>query len=389
MTAIELLDIIGAGETSNVQFKREIGNDDSIAAEMIAFSNSKGGSILFGIEDKKGDILGLDYQRLQGINNKIAQIANDKVKPQIFLFTEVISIPTESGEKKILVAQISEGISKPYKDNSGAIWIKQGSDKRRLLDSNEQVRLFQQSGLLYLDEMVIPNTTIEDVKFSEVEKYLKIIMKKKSENLTVTETILANLNILKENRLTLGGLLFFAKHPQKYRPVFCVKAVSFFGNSIGGTEYRSSQDIEGTLPQIFEEAMRFFTTNLHHVQAGQNFNSVGKLEISQIALEELLQNALIHRDYSKNSPVKILIFNNRVEIVSPGALPNSLTVENIKMGTAVVRNNLLVSYCAKMMDYRGIGSGITRALEDQPNIELINDVDGEQFKVIIPRPEKK
>lgn len=389
MTAIELLDIIGAGETSKVQFKREIGSDDSIAAEMIAFSNSKGGIILFGIEDKKGDVLGLDYQQLQTINNKIAQIANDKVKPQIFLFTEVVSIPTESSEKKILVVQISEGISKPYKDNSGAIWIKQSSDKRRLTDSNEQIRLFQQSGLLYLDEMIIPNTTTEDIKLSDVEKYLEKILKKKAENIVITETILSNLNILKEKRLTLGGLLFFAKYPQKYRPVFCVKAVSFFGNSIGGTEYRSSQDIEGTIPQIFEEAMRFFTTNLHHVQAGQNFNSVGKLEISQIALEELLQNALIHRDYSKNSPVKIFIFDNRIEIVSPGALPNSLTIENIKMGSAVVRNNLLVSYCAKMMDYRGIGSGITRALDDQPNIELINDVDGEQFKVIIPRLEKQ
>jgi predicted HTH transcriptional regulator len=193
------------------------------------------------------------------------------------------------------------------------------------------------------------------------------------------------LNILREGRLTLGGLLFFAMRPQKYRPVFCVKAVSFFGNKIGGIDYRSSQDIEGTIPKIFEEAMRFFTTNLRHVQAGQNFNSTGKLEISQIALEELLQNALVHRDYSKNSPVRLMIFDDRIEIVSPGSLPNSLTVENIKMGTAVVRNNLLVSYCSKLMNYRGFGSGISRALDSQPNIEFVNDVDGEQFIVRIPR----
>ena len=135
--------------------------------------------------------------------------------------------------------------------------------------------------------------------------------------------------------------------------------------------------------------MRFFTSNLQHVQAGQNFNSVGKLEVSQIALEEFVQNALVHRDYSKNSPIRIMIFDNRIEIVSPGSLPNSLTIENIKMGNAVVRNNLLVSYCSKLMIYRGFGSGINRALEAQPNIELINDVEGEQFKVIIPRPEKK
>ncbi|MFT4204798.1 MAG: putative DNA binding domain-containing protein [Chitinophagaceae bacterium] len=390
MNAIELLDIISTGETSKVQFKREIDNDDSIAAELIALSNSKGGIILFGIEDKKGTVLGLNYQQLQSYNNRIATIANEKVKPQIFLYTEVVSIPSETDEKKILVVEVSEGIAKPYKDRNGAIWIKQGSDKRRLTDNNEQVRLFQQSGILYLDEMVIPQTSVDDINFSKVEQYIKAIQKRETdEEIEISETLLTNLNILKDGRLTLGGLLFFAKNPQKYRPVFCVKAISFFGNSIGGTDYRSSQDIEGTIPEIFEETMRFFKTNLHHIQAGQNFNSIGKLEVSQTALEELLQNALVHRDYSQNSPVRVMIFDDRIEIVSPGALPNSLTIENVKMGTAVVRNNLLVSYCSKLMTYRGFGSGITRAIAAQPNIELINDTEGEQFRVIIPRPEKQ
>ena len=390
MNAIELLDIISTGETSKVQFKREIDSDDSIAAELIAFSNSKGGMILFGIEDKKGTVLGLDYQQLQSYNNRIATIANDKVKPQIFLYTEVVSIPSETDEKKILVVEVSEGIAKPYKDKNGAIWIKQGSDKRRLTDNNEQVRLFQQSGILYLDEMIIPQTSIDDINFSKVEQYIKAIQKRETdEEIEISETLLTNLNILKDSHLTLGGLLFFANNPQKYRPAFCVKAISFFGNSIGGTDYRSSQDIEGTIPEIFEETMRFFKSNLHHIQAGQNFNSIGKLEVSQTALEELLQNALVHRDYSKNSPVRVMIFDDRIEIVSPGSLPNSLTIENVKMGNAVVRNNLLVSYCSKLMNYRGFGSGITRAIEAQPNIELINDSEGEQFRVIIPRPEKK
>ncbi|GAB1395846.1 putative DNA binding domain-containing protein [Saprospiraceae bacterium] len=390
MNAIELLDIISTGETSKVQFKKEMDNDDSIAAELIAFSNSKGGMILFGIEDKKGTVLGLDYQQLQSYNNRIATIANDKVKPQIFLYTEVVSIPSETDEKKILVVEVSEGIAKPYKDKNGAIWIKQGSDKRRLTDNNEQVRLFQQSGILYLDEMIIPQTSIDDINFSKVEQYIKAIQKRETdEEIEISETLLTNLNILKDSHLTLGGLLFFANNPQKYRPAFCVKAISFFGNSIGGTDYRSSQDIEGTIPEIFEETMRFFKSNLHHIQAGQNFNSIGKLEVSQTALEELLQNALVHRDYSKNSPVRVMIFDDRIEIVSPGSLPNSLTIENVKMGNAVVRNNLLVSYCSKLMNYRGFGSGITRAIEAQLNIELINDSEGEQFRVIIPRPEKK
>jgi predicted HTH transcriptional regulator len=76
-------------------------------------------------------------------------------------------------------------------------------------------------------------------------------------------------------------------HRQKYRPAFCIKAISFFGNSIGGSDYRSSKDIEGTIPEMFEQAMDFFSANLHSVQAGQNFNSTGKLEVSKIALGNL------------------------------------------------------------------------------------------------------
>jgi len=388
MNALELLDIISTGETSKVQFKEMLDNQDSIAAEMIAMSNSKGGIILFGVKDKTGDIIGLDYRQLQETGNRLATIATDLVKPQIFITTEVVPLTVKNDSANILIVYIDEGISKPYKDNQGRIWIKQGGDKRKVTDNNEQVRLFQQSGILYIDEMIIPQTTVSDVDLSKVEKYLKILEKRESD-VSVTHNLLNNLSITKKTNLTLGGLLFFAKNPQKYRPAFCVKAVSFFGNSLGGTEYRSSQDINGTIPELFEETMRFFTSNLHQIQADQNFNSVGILEISKIALEELVQNALVHRDYSKNAPIRVMIFDNRIEIVSPGSLPNSLTVENIKMGNAVVRNNLLVSYCSKLMIYRGFGSGINRALENQPNIELINDLEGEQFKVIIPRPEKK
>lgn len=390
MTPEELLEFIETGETSKVQFKRAIDNNDSIAAELIAFSNSKGGILLLGIEDKTGKVTGLSIEQIHEYNQKIGNIANELIKPQVFIHTEIVKISGDDNEEQsVMVIEVSEGISKPYKDKNGTIWIKQGSDKRKLTDNNEQIRLFQQSGILYVDEMIIPHTSIDDIEFSKVEQYVKVIQNHDFDvKIEITEKLLKNLNIMKENRLTLAGLLFFSKNPQQFRPAFTVKAISFFGNSIGGTDYRSSQDIEGTIPKIFEETIRFFTSNLHHIQAGQNFNSIGKLEVSKIALEELIQNALVHRDYSKNAPIRVMIFDNRIEIVSPGSLPNSLTVENIKLGNAVVRNNQLVSYCSKLMLYRGFGSGITRAIREQPNVELYNDVEGEQFRVVIPRPEK-
>jgi predicted HTH transcriptional regulator len=386
MKAAELLDIISTGETSRVQFKRELDSNDKIAAEIIAFFNSKGGMLLFDIEDKTGDIVGLDYRELQKTGNSIAAIANDSVKPLVYVTTEVVQLEAADGKKNILIVYVDEGVSKPYKDRNGTIWIKQGSDKRKVTDNAEILRLFQQSGGVSVDEMTVANTGESDVDKEKVVEYIKKIQRDPEEIETIPLLQLyGSLKILKNKQLTLGGLLFFAKDPQLYKPVFCIKAVSFLGNSLGATEYRDSRDITGTIPKLFREGMTFFISNLRHVQAGQNFNTTGKLEISEIALEELLQNALVHRDYSKNAPIRLMIFDNRIEIVSPGCLPNNLTVESIKLGNAVVRNNLLTNYCAKLMNYRGFGSGIIRAMNHQSGIEFINDIAGEQFIVKIQR----
>ena len=385
MDAIELIEIISQGETSKVQFKELLDSEPAIAAEMIAMSNSKGGIIIFGVKDKTGEIVGLDYAQLQKIGNRIAAIATDSVKPQIFITTEALSLDVDDTKRNVLIIHIEEGFAKPYKDNNGTIWLKQGGDKRKLTDNNELFRLFQQNGLTYVDELIVPYTSISDLNQNKIREYLAKIDDDQHDDLP--ETLYKNINVENNGRLTLGGLLFFAQNPQRFRPAFCIKAVSFFGNDAAGNDYRDSIDIVGTIPEMFVDGMKFFNTSLHHTQQGQSYNSTGILEISRIALEELLQNALTHRDYSKNAPIRIFIFDDRVEIISPGALPNSQTVESIKMGNAVVRNNLINTFASKLMKYRGTGTGIRRAMKEQPDIEFFNDVEGEQFIVTIPRPQ--
>ncbi|MDR3218951.1 MAG: putative DNA binding domain-containing protein [Dysgonamonadaceae bacterium] len=304
MTATELNEIISLGETSKVQFKRELDNPDKIAAEIIAMANAKGGMIIFGVEDKTGVITGLDYAKLQTINNRIATIANELVKPTVFLTTEAISI---NDEMKTLVVYIDEGTAKPYKDNNGTIWMKQGADKRKVTDNNEQIRLFQQSGRLYVDEMIVPNTSEKDIDIRKVEEYLLHLSSTIDNTNDFPKNYLyQNLNIIRNNRLTLGGLLFFAKIPQRYQPAFCIKAVAFYGNNIGESDYKDSRDIIGTIPEMFKDGMSFFKAHLLHKQNGQNFNSTGILEISEIALEELLQNALLCKPLHKKASVKPL-----------------------------------------------------------------------------------
>jgi len=376
---IELIDIIKAVENSTVEFKQESTHQESLLQEIVAFANTEGGIIVFGVQDQTGEIIGLTKAQADDIDKKISNITNDLIRPYLQIITSTVLISNEL----LLTITVPKGGNKPY-NTKGAIYVRQGTTKRLLSDKDEILRLYQNSGNLYADEMLVDNTFVKDVNLDKVQAYLKV---QKKEVESVDERLLVNLGVLKNSNLTLGGLLFFGKNPQQYKPVFLIKAVSFFGNSIGGSDYRESVDIEGTIPELFDSGMRFFENNLKHTQQGQNFNSTGLLEISKIALEELLQNALIHRDYLRNAPIRLLIFDNRVEIISPGKLPNSLTIENIKLGNTVVRNNLLVSYCSKIMVYRGLGSGIARALEEQPDIELINDIEGEQFIVKIPRPE--
>jgi predicted HTH transcriptional regulator len=381
MNTIDLIDIINAGENSKIEFKQYEIHQDSLVQKIVAFANTEGGSIIFGIQDNTSEIIGLTTQQVDDIGKKIDNISTDLIKPLLQIITDTVLI----NNKLLLIISVPKGSNKPY-NTKGLFYIRQGTTKRLLTDTDELLRLYQSSGRLYADEMIVENTSINDIDFTKVENYLTA-QKKKFD--VITNQLLINLGILKDNKLTLGGLLFFGKNPQQYKPVFMIKAVSFFGNSIGGKDYKESLDLTGTIPELFDLGLRFFKNNLRYTQQEQNVNSVGILEISIIAIEELLQNALIHRDYLRNAPIRLLIFDNRIEIISPGKLPNGLTIENIKLGITVVRNNLLVSYCSKVMPYRGLGSGITRVMEEQPDTEFINDVDGEQFIVKIPRQEEK
>ncbi len=389
MNAIELLDIISTGETSKVQFKEELPHRDSVAQEIVAISNSLGGVILIGVTDVTGEITGLTSEQIEEYDRVVSQVA-DNLKPPVYIATEVVKIERDESSKNVLIVHIQEGINKPYKTARGEIYVKQGSNKRLLTDNAEIMRLFQHSGNLLADEMEVHGTSIEDIDQKRFSDYFKKEFEKSYEERGLTfEQALRAKRVLRNNQLTLAGLLFFGIDPQAVKPAFTIKAVSYFGNDIEGNQYRSKpKDLTGTIPELFDKGIDFLNNNLDFIQASESFNAQGKLEVSNIALEELLQNALVHRDYFKNSPIRLLIFDNRIEIISPGKLPNSLTVEDIKFGNPVIRNNQLVSFSTHTLPFSGLGSGVKRALAEQPNIELINDIEGEQFKVIIPRPEK-
>ncbi|MFZ1749733.1 MAG: ATP-binding protein, partial [Saprospiraceae bacterium] len=142
---------------------------------------------------------------------------------------------------------------------------------------------------------------------------------------------------------------------------------------------------EGTLDVQFQSSKNFILSNLPRKQNGNSFNSIGTPEISEIAIEEAVINALVHRDYGILSPIRVFIFLDRLEIINPGHLVNHLTIEKIKLGTTTARNPKLLRFASRIMVYRGLGSGITRILKEHPKTDFINDRDGHQFKVVMWR----
>lgn len=385
MDALELLDLIQKGESSVVQFKVRINDAYKIGTEMVAFSNTKGGLIIIGIDDKTGDIQGLSFEEIAKTNQLLANAASDNVKPQIFIETETIEVDNNN----IVIAKIFEGQSKPHTDNKGIIWLKNGSDKRKVVAREEMARLLQDSGNLFADETLVNGTTVNDI---DEELFQEFILKKTKKTIEEigqsTSTVLSNLGMIKEGKLSLGGLLLFGKNPQKLRPTFTVQCVSFVGNDISSTEYRDKEEpFTGNLKELYEKTLSFITRNLKKKQIKEGFNSQPELEIPIQTIEELLVNALIHRDYFILSSIKLFIFDNRIEIISPGKLPNTLTIDNIKIGTSIPRNPILFTNARYILPFVGVGSGIPRAIENSPDLELINDVDREVFVSIIKRTE--
>nr|VFK31187.1 MAG: ATP-dependent DNA helicase RecG [Candidatus Kentron sp. MB]VFK34659.1 MAG: ATP-dependent DNA helicase RecG [Candidatus Kentron sp. MB]VFK76819.1 MAG: ATP-dependent DNA helicase RecG [Candidatus Kentron sp. MB] len=378
MEELELLEIINRGEDGKHQFKDNVTNETSLAQEMVAFSNCGGGELFIGVTDD-GAIAGLNLQDIGRLNQLVSNAASQQVRPPINPTTENLSTPNGL----VMRVVIPDGVSPPYMDKDGVIWVKSGADKRKATSREEMQRLFQRAGLVHGDEVLAPGLTIADLDIG----YFKDFLQRNSldDPALPLPALLEHMNLMKDGVFNVSGALLFAKNPSLRLPAFIVKAIAFPGAKFHETDYLDSRDITGKIADIFAQSLGFVLGNIRHVQGDQGVNASGRPELPRIALEEIIANALIHRDYFISAPVKVFVFSDRVEIISPGHLPNNLTVENIKRGNSNMRNPILASHATKILPYRGIGSGIIRALRAHPDIDLEDDRAGNRFIVTIWR----
>ena len=400
---------IKAGEVSGVQFKERILDKYDIACELVAFSNSHGGKLVVGIKDKTGETNALSYSEVQETTNLLSDIASENVVPSILIKIDTVEV--EDGN--LVVATVKEGLNKPYHDNKGIVWVKNGADKRKVFDNAELAEMMTDCGSFAPDEAGVRDATVNDLDATTIKQFLGNRFERVLEKKGLTgdafneasldmicsaiakghdcEKILRNLRFIRpDGSLTVAAMLLFGKYTQRWLPMMTAKCICFAGNSVGSKVFRdkvNDADMEGNLLHQYDTIMDFFTRNLHNVQVGAEFNSMGKLEIPYTSLVEFTVNSLVHRSLNMKAPVRIFIFDNRVEIHSPGALPNGLTIDDIKAGTSMPRNMFLFNNAIYLLPYTGVGSGITRALDEDVNVTFMNNDKAQEFVITVWRGE--
>lgn len=383
MEEFEVRSQILLGEDSTRQFKQEPSADSKMAGEIVAFANSGGGRIFVGV-DKHGSIRGMTGSEAEKVGEDVAKIAWDCLRPPFSVLTN--SVATSDGI--VVVVEIPDGPSKPYCDNKGVYWVKNGPDKRRVQSPEELARLFQLGEKLYAENQPVTASTLDDFdrdRFSRFyeSKYSEAVPDISTDNDSYLRT-LENLELVEGSRVTVAGLLLFGKRLPVLLPEMKVDAIWFKGKEKSGDEWWDQRIITGTLPDQYDDSMGFLRRWNSRVQQEGSFNQTGLNEIPEPVFEEILINALIHRDYFIKDSVKLFIFDDRIEIRSPGKLPNSLTVEQMRRGLRRSRNALLASFAPDLLNYRGIGSGVLRAIKSWPSISWVNDREGEEVVATIP-----
>ena len=407
MTEKELMEMRDGAEVTKVQFKERVLDKYDTACELVAFSNSHGGTIVIGINDKTGNINPLSFVEIQETTNLLTNLASENVFPNILISVDTVKV--NGGH--VVVATIPEGKNKPYHDNKGIVWVKNGSDKRRVFDNAELAEMMTECGSFHPDEAAVKDSSIDDLDMETVKAFLFSRFSSRFENIGLAEAdlkkqpidklvdiigegftlekLFRNLRFIRpDGGLTVAAMLLFGKTPQRWLPILTTKCVSFYGNDESGMTFRDKVDgeaMEGNLVHQFNCVMDFFRRNLRMIQDGEEFNQQGKVEIPIIALQELVVNSMVHRSLVRQCPIRIFIFDNRVEIHSPGTLPGGLTVKDIEAGTSLPRNNFLFSNAIFSLPYAGIGTGIRRCINLGIKPEFKNDENLNEFVIIIPR----
>lgn len=383
MTVEEVKNIIQNGENSYIEFKEEEIKAKDLAEEIVAFSNSEGGMILIGVDDE-GNIKGIKNDRME---ETIMNICRNNCIPNIIPSYESIEVEG----KIIAVITIPKGLNKPYYTSDHKYYIRVGTTKR-IASKEELLRLFEASGSLHFDISPVEGTSINDLNIDIIRDYfIKYntfdLFEESKES---RERILVNADILKEvdgkKLCTVGGLLIFGKNPEKYLPQNGVSFAHFKGIEITD-ELIDKKIITGRIQDIAEQLMVIIKNNMLAPSVINGLKREEKEEYPMVVMREAIVNSLVHRNYSiSGSKIRVFMYDDRIEFRSPGRLPNTVTIEKMKVGVSYARNPFLVKYMENMRYIDQLGRGIPMILKQMKELgakEPLLMEQGEEFILTI------
>lgn len=380
---------ISRWEDLHTEFKEWPIHPDDLAAALVAFANTDGGQLVLGVA-RDGQIVGVDD--LDRAMQRVDQVAYQNCEPPLTVIQETVQAP---GGSAALIVNIPKGDQRPYRTNTGVYFIRTASGRRRA-SRQELLRLFQASESLYYDEMLMWRASLRDVDMSAFERYVEQVYQRTLDEFDMTpERLLRNLSLVKEQDgqlyPTVGCLLFFGREPQRYLPQARVVLARIAGDDLAAPP-SDVKTLDGSLPAMLDDAARFLRIHLRVSHRIVGFEPEARPELPEAALREVLVNALAHRDYTIAAPVRVFVYDETVEVRAPGALPNSVTIEAIKLRAAhVLRNPTIYTLFSNLGLVTGVGSGVYRAIQlvrQATGQELSLYHQGNEFVVSLPRPKQ-
>jgi len=384
-TKTELLEILANGENSSVEFKRDQVDNRSLAKELVALVNLQGGQVILGVNDE-GRVTGLTrkdeprdgadphrptYRKLE---EWVMNACRDKIHPPLIPVFEILR-RVENG-RDIAIVRVERGISvhQLRQGGHGIYYIRVGSTSREA-SPDELSRLMQQRRAVRAELQAVSGTTMDDLDARRIADYFHRVrgqvVPAEREDLA---TLLVNTEILsRESRsATLAGLVLFGNEPSRFLPQAKIEAVAYFGRE---KEYRAKErrtirgpyvplatDQEDVLiPGLVDQATAFAQRNIETVSMQDGLRRVERWDYPELVVREVRLNALVHRDYLLvGTDVELSVYSDRLEVVSPGRLPNGITPEAMVSGCRSARNELVKDV---MKDYgymEHLGMGIPR-----------------------------
>ena len=403
---MELLEIISNGENSGVEFKRDDIRPEQLAKEVVALANLQGGRILLGVDDD-GTITGLQRKNTE---EWVMNVFRDKIHPMMLPFYEEVVM---DGGHRVAVISFPQGISKPYVvRHSGReeIFIRVGSTSQ-LASREQQARLFAVGGMLHTELMPVPGTTMASLDMVRLENYLKGILSDPDLPQTTEQwqQRLSGLGFLAETAsdkpvCTIAGLVLFGIASRRYLRQTGIRIMVFAGEDksyqavvdevvVGPLVGRWGRDEAGN-KHLVDDGLIEKIASLLRPFVSQEVNTIdAQMRRPKIwlypwdAVRETIINAFAHRDWTRSVDIEVTCYSDRIEVISPGALQNSMTIEKMKAGQRSPRNPLLVEVLRDYgyVDARGMGvrTKIIPLMKQHNNTEPVFCVTDDYVKTIL------